>query len=133
MSNPDESIASDATPQPSQPFREELNLIPLQSRTVRAIALPPNFPETTQFPRYPFGTRCRWIPNPSTDWGTIIGQVYAPVETVELSDSQWSWLYLLLLDADSPSRTWLVADWVEEDSLELLPVPDQPTSSEEAA
>ncbi|MCU0550084.1 MAG: hypothetical protein MUC48_12110 [Leptolyngbya sp. Prado105] len=33
---------------------------------------------------------------------------------------QWSWLYLLLLDPDSPSQQWLLADWVEEEQLELL-------------
>ena len=41
MPNSDDPITSDSTP---QPFREELNLIAWQGRTVRTIAPPPDLP-----------------------------------------------------------------------------------------
>lgn len=92
---------------------------------LRSIALPLAFPKTVAVPKYPVGARCGWIPTPQTDWGTVIGQVYAPHLTDAQSAPQWSWLYLLLLDPDSPSRGWIAADLVSEEDLELL-APEQP-------
>lgn len=87
----------------------------------RAVNLPSGFPEPLTIPRYSIGMHCRWIPSPQTDWGTVIGQVYAPDSATEPGNSQWSWLYLLLLDPDSPSCGWVDVDWVSEEDLELLP------------
>lgn len=105
----------------SPSVRDEFDLIPWQSKAQRAIELPLNFPEAVSVPRYALGTRCRWIPMPETDWGTIIGQVYTPQESQGAEIPQWSWIYLLLLDSSSPSHQWLLADWVDEEDLELLP------------
>ncbi|PSB14777.1 hypothetical protein C7B61_18385 [filamentous cyanobacterium CCP1] len=71
-----------------------------------------------QQPKYTIGDRCRWIPMTTTDWGTIIGQVFAPVETSQSLSPQWIWFYLVLLDPDSPSRPWVITDWAEENDLE---------------
>jgi len=83
-----------------------------------------DLPNQIAIPQYSCGSRCRWIPNPNTDWGTIIGLMYLPCETAD-ADPQWGWVYLLRLDWDSPSRAWVSTDWVEEDQLEPLnsPVP----------
>lgn len=97
------------------PVCNGLNLLPWQNGDVEAT--PPNF-TTARQAKYPLGTRCRCVPTPQTDWGTVIGQIYAPDQK---NSHQWSWLYLLLLDSDSPSRGWIVADWVDEEDLELLP------------
>lgn len=99
----------------------DLNLVTWQGNKRPPVILPVGFPADTKLPKYALGDRCRWIPNPNTDWGVVIGQIYAPAATEPPCDSQWLWLYLLLLDADSPSRQWLMADWVEEQELERLP------------
>ena len=78
------------------------------------------FPEHVLVPKYSVGDRCRWIPLPETEWGTIIGLVYMPGSSDKQSSLQWVWVYLLLLDLDSPSRGWVDADWVEEEDLELF-------------
>lgn len=87
----------------------------------QAIALPPNFPKTVAAPKYSLGARCRWIPTPQTDWGTVIGQIYTPDPISQNGTTEWSWLYLLLLDLDSPSQSWVIVDWVSEANLEPLP------------
>lgn len=127
MPNSHHSSASNSLPEPSELSSHSpsaassgVNLAAWQSRELSPIALPVGFPENVQIPKYSLGDRCRWIPNPQTDWGTIIGQIYTSIETGH-PESQWSWLYLLLLDADSPSRPWIAADWVEEEVLEQLP------------
>lgn len=97
-----------------------------QNRELNATHAPDKVPGTIQEPKYAIGDRCRWIPNPSTDWGTIIGYVYPLHQTKQQSDSQRSWLYLLLLDTDSPSRRWITADWVDEEDLEPLSPPRIP-------
>jgi hypothetical protein len=99
---------------------DRFGLFSWDSQALPALSLPPNFPETTSCPKYQMGSRCRWIPNPHTDWGTIIGQIYSPYRLDPSSEVRWSWLYLLLLDPDSPSQQWLVADWVEEEQLEVI-------------
>ncbi|WP_225895243.1 hypothetical protein [Leptolyngbya sp. NIES-2104] len=110
-----------ATPseQPESQF-SRLNLPMLQAKEFGGLALPADFPNTISLPKYPVGSRCRWIPTPATDWGIVIGQTYIP-SRAEAALTQWAWSYLLLLDADSPSRQWLVADWVDEADLEFFP------------
>jgi hypothetical protein len=87
------------------------------------------FPETATTPKYPIGHRCRWIPMTTTDWGTIIGQVFAPIGTNQTDIPQWGWLYLVFLDPDSPSRSWVVAEWAEEDDIELLKLSESNSTS----
>ena len=58
---------------------------------------------------------------PQTDRGTVIGQIFIPEQVADHETPQWTWVYLLLLDVDSPSRKWVVADWVGEQDLEPLP------------
>lgn len=98
-----------------------LNLPRLQAKALSGFALPPGFPNTIGLPKYPVGSRCRWVPTPATDWGIVIGQAYIP-SRVEAASTQWDWSYLLLLDDDSPSRQWLLADWVDETDLEFFPL-----------
>lgn len=84
---------------------------------------PPSLPSPPQFvvpPKYAIGARCRWIPRQHTDWGQVIGHVCLPSVENSNETPQWSWTYLLLLDSDSPSRSWVVADWVDEEHLEIL-------------
>lgn len=85
---------------------------------------PPDF-GAAQLPKYSVGSRCRSSPQSLSEWGTIIGQIYAPVfkdsDRARQKTDQWSWIYLVLLDIDSPSRGWIIADWVDEEDLELLP------------
>ncbi|MBD2463955.1 hypothetical protein H6G89_23415 [Oscillatoria sp. FACHB-1407] len=83
---------------------------------------PLDFPKQIPAPRYAVGTRCRWIPQPSTDWGIIIGHILLPSETTPHQGADWRWSYLLMLDNSSPSRRWTVMDWVSEDDLELFPM-----------
>ncbi|BAU13948.1 hypothetical protein LEP3755_44910 [Leptolyngbya sp. NIES-3755] len=111
-----------ATPseQPETQF-SPLNLPRLQARALSGCALPPGFPNTIGLPKYPVGSRCRWIPTPATDWGIVIGQAYVPSKSEDTTLTQWAWSYLLLLDVDSPSRQWLLADWVDETDLEFFP------------
>lgn len=91
------------------------------SENIRPLDLPPGFPQSVASPKYQIGERCRWIPTQNTDWGSIIGHVYLPRSDSSYERPQWSWIYLILLDADSPSRDWIAADWVGEEDLEILP------------
>jgi hypothetical protein len=100
------------------------NLTVLQFSEFNSCKLPAEFPEMASAPQFSLGSRCRWIPNPNTDWGTVIGHVYIPTNH-DRASSEWSWLYLLLLDVDSPSRQWVAVDWVGEEDLELLPSPPE--------
>jgi hypothetical protein len=111
-----------ATPseQPEAQF-SHLNLPILQARELSGLDLPPGFPNAIGLPKYPVGSRCRWVPMPATDWGIVIGQAYAPSKLDDAASTRWDWSYLLLLDADSPSRQWLLADWVDEADLEFSP------------
>jgi hypothetical protein len=88
------------------------------------VIIPPDF-AAAQVPKYSIGSRCRLVSQPCSEWGTIIGQIYAPVfkdlDKARQKTDRWSWIYLILLDADSPSRGWIIADWVDEEDLELLP------------
>ena len=97
-----------------------LNLPVLRSKAFAVIGLPADFPKAVSSPKYSIGCRCQWIPTPATDWGTVIGQIYIPNSTEGKTADRWIWAYLLLLDPDSPSRQWLVTDWVDEENLEPL-------------
>ncbi|WP_156518864.1 hypothetical protein [Phormidesmis priestleyi] len=97
-----------------------MNTVLRRSRELSFIQAPGELPENIHLPKYEIGDRCRWVPMTSSDWGTVIGQVLAPVQTAQPNSSQWSWLYLILLDADSPSRPWVTTEWAEEDDIERL-------------
>jgi hypothetical protein len=109
-------------PEAAHPRLHTLNLPVLRGTAFAGIDLPTYFPDVINLPKYPLGSRCRWVPNPATDWGTVIGQIYVPSRTEDKAATQWIWAYLLLLDSNSPSRQWLAADWVDEESLEPLPI-----------
>ncbi|PSB12910.1 hypothetical protein C7B76_21755 [filamentous cyanobacterium CCP2] len=102
------------------------------------VVIPPDF-AASQLPKYSIGSRCRLAPQTHSEWGTIIGQIYAPVfkdldKAGQKKIDRWSWIYLVLLDADSPSRGWIAADWVGEEDLELLSAgQDLPASNKSEA
>lgn len=101
----------------------EMDIASWRSRELSFSHAPHTLPESIQPPKYAIGDRCGWIPMNSTDWGTIIGQVLAPVELVQPTTPQWIWIYLVLLDSNSPSRQWVTTDWAEEDDLERFDSP----------
>ena len=100
-----------------------MSIVSWRSRELNFTHSPDEFPENIRPPQYAIGDRCCWISLSTTDWGTIVGQVLAPVELDESTTLQWVWLYLVLLDLDSPSRQWVTTDWAEEDDLERLDLP----------
>lgn len=128
MSTPDPSSKSDSVQaklrdKPESTSSNIMNTALWQSRELNFIHVPDKLPENLQMPKYAIGDRCRWIPRNTTDWGTVVGQVLAPIEPVQPATSRWVWLYLVLLDLDSPSRQWVVTDWAEEGELERLHPP----------
>jgi hypothetical protein len=102
------------------------------SENIRPLGLPPGFPQSVASPKYQVGEQCRWIPTQNTDWGSIIGYVYLPRSDSSYERPQWSWIYLILLNADSPSRGWVTTDWVSEEDLEILPAEKAPSVSTES-
>jgi hypothetical protein len=60
------------------------------------------------------GSRVRWKPMPSTDWGRIAGMEYA----IHQPRNSWQPRYKVHLDPDSPSRAWIDSDWAWEWDLE---------------
>lgn len=87
-------------------------------------ALPTNFPAGIVV-TFAIGDRVRWIPLPSaTDWGTIVGLLYDWAEP----HHSWQPRYCVLLDADSPSREWTIADWAWQWDLEVF-TPTLPSQS----
>ncbi len=118
---PESQFVLESFPKSAHPRLNTLNLPVLRGTAFAGIGLPTHFPDGINSPKYPIGSRCRWVPNPATDWGTVIGQIYVPSRTENKAATQWIWTYLLLLDPNSPSRQWLVADWVDEENLEPLP------------
>lgn len=66
--------------------------------------------------KFQLGQRVCWIPQPSTDWGTIIGLEYEWSGTLE----SWQPKYCVLLDADSPSREWVDRDWAWEKDIQPI-------------
>ena len=78
--------------------------------------LPINFPDV-EMPHYSEGKTVRWksaIEN--SDFGIILGHFYA----YALHRCCWAWKYVVLLDKNSPSSAWCIADtaW-EEDLVEV--------------
>ncbi|NCR21303.1 MAG: hypothetical protein EWV49_00685 [Microcystis aeruginosa Ma_QC_Ch_20071001_S25] len=88
----------------------------------RQLPLPsdsPSFFLDARPPRFPFGSRLRWLPLDDlvlTDWGIVIGRFYGYAP----ESGRWLWCYLLLLDPDSPSARWCTVDTAWECDLELL-------------
>jgi hypothetical protein len=83
--------------------------------------LPINFKESGT-PCYKDGSCLRWIPSKGgVDWGMAIGHflAYAPHLCC------WSWKYIILLDSDSKSAAWVVADTAWQEDLEPLPPEDE--------
>lgn len=115
MSNPKEPLSN----------LSGLPLIAWQGNPAQSSCLPTGFPQSVAPPKLWIGSRCRW----GCDTGTIIGQVFTALEAIEESIGG-VWLYLLWLDAESPSRQWLIADWAEEDDLEPLQISTHSTTSE---
>jgi len=78
--------------------------------------LPGDFPQQVQIPKFQLGDRVQWQPQPSQDFGTIIGIQYAPASQLEV----WAWKYVIWLDRYSPSRAWVMSDTAWESDLEPL-------------
>jgi hypothetical protein len=80
----------------------------------RSIDLPKNFPNVDK-PRFCEGEKIRWIPQgEKTDCGVVLGRFYnyAPHQKI------WMWYYIIWLDKNSPSASWILADTAWEDDLE---------------
>ena len=81
-----------------------------------ATDLPTAFPDV-EMPQFLYGDRLRWKTNSNTtDWGIVIGRFYSFAPHC----CRWRWCYLICLDANSPSFTWVKADIAWEDDLEPL-------------
>jgi hypothetical protein len=130
----------------SRPFSGDENFSPSASlgcegtgllfgQNASVVVTLPDF-AAAQLPKYSIGNRCRLAPQTHSEWGTIIGQIYAPVfkdlDKARQKTDRWSWIYLILLDTDSPSRGWIIADWVDEEDLELLPAGQDLSASGES-
>lgn len=118
-----EPVQAEHLDEPASIPSSKMNTVSRQSRELNLSHTPDQLPEAIQSPKYAIGDRCRWLPANTADWGTIIGQVITPVEPVQFTTPQWVWLYLVLLDLDSPSRQWVTTDWAEEDDLERFHPP----------
>jgi hypothetical protein len=80
------------------------------------IAFPATFPDV-EMPRFLYGDRLCWIAQGETpDWGIVIGRFYSFAPHC----CHWRWCYLIWLDPDSPSSTWVKVDIAWEDDLEPL-------------
>lgn len=78
--------------------------------------LPNNFPDV-EMPHYSEGKTVRWKSAcENSDWGIVLGRFYAYAPHL----CRWSWKYVVLLDKNSPSSDWCVADvaW-EKDLVEV--------------
>lgn len=76
--------------------------------------LPSYFPNV-ETPHYSEGKTVRWksnIENP--DFGIVLGHFYAYASHL----CRWDWKYVVLLDKNSPSSAWVVADVAWEEDLE---------------
>ena len=93
------------------------------STSLASLHLPPptaallaTFPDV-EVPKFLYGDRLRWLSNGETsDWGVAIGRFYSFAP----HHGCWRWCYLIWLDPDSPSSTWVRADIAWEDDLEPL-------------
>jgi hypothetical protein len=105
----------------SQPSRGHWNLVSLRVKDLELVNQPECLPQELEVPKYDIGSRCQWVPPTElTDRGTIIGRAFLPFGKTEQGCLSWSWLYLVFLDPDSPSRSWVVAEWAGEDDIEVL-------------
>ena len=83
--------------------------------------LPINFKDSAT-PCYKDGESLRWIPSKGgVDWGMAIGRFLAYTPHL----CRWSWKYIILLDSDSKSAAWVVADTAWQEDLEPLPPEDE--------
>jgi len=68
--------------------------------------LPSNFPNL-ETPDYAEGKTVRWKSAlENSDWGIVLGRFYAYAPHL----CRWTWKYVVLLDSNSPSEEWCVAD-----------------------
>ncbi|MBD2014318.1 hypothetical protein H6F96_10075 [Microcoleus sp. FACHB-53] len=75
--------------------------------------LPNNFPDV-EMPHYSEGKTVRWFSAiENSDWGIILGRFYAYAP----HRCCWAWKYVVLLDKNSPSEEWCVADVAWENDL----------------
>jgi hypothetical protein len=76
--------------------------------------LPNNFPDV-EMPHYSEGKIVRWTStSKNPDWGIILGRFYAYAS----HRCRWSWKYVVLLDKNSPSSAWCLAEEAWEEDLE---------------
>jgi len=79
--------------------------------------LPNSFPYKAKTPSFLYGDRLRWRNSDSnTDWGIVIGRFYSFAPHLYC----WSWSYLIWLDKDSVSATWISTDIAWEEDLEPM-------------
>lgn len=83
--------------------------------------LPEDFPDGATTPSFLYGDRLKWRPLPEeyeTDTGVVIGRFY----TYAANRRQWTWKYLILLDKESYSAQFCIADTAWEHHLEAVTV-----------
>ncbi len=100
----------------SLPNEDLLSFLVNRETSRRSIELPSNFPDVDK-PCFYDGQKLRWIPQgEKSDWGVAIGRFYnyAPHRRC------WMWCYLIWLDKNSPSASWILADTAWEEDLEPL-------------
>ncbi|OKH53939.1 hypothetical protein NIES2101_09355 [Calothrix sp. HK-06] len=79
--------------------------------------LPEDFPDSAAMPSFLYGDRLQWRPlseEDETDTGVAIGRFYAYAS----NRHQWTWKYLILLDKESHSAQFCLADTAWEHHLE---------------
>lgn len=83
----------------------------------QSVALAEDFPRNSLSAYFQMGDKVRWKPiAEEPDWGMVIGRFYAYAQ----HRHHWSWKYVVWLDKNSPSSTWVVADVAWEEDLELF-------------
>ncbi len=93
------------------------------------IKLPANFPHSATTPRFLFGNHVRWqsiaeSQEDEIDQGVVIGSFYAYAP----HRACWNWKYMILLDAESYSIAFCVADIAWEEHLEAITTTKEETS-----
>ena len=83
-----------------------------------AIALPQPPPLYLPLPRFQIGTWVYWKALKDSDFGHIVGLVWA----TEGSTQAIGYHYSVLLDKASFSRAFIELDWAFEDDLAVMPV-----------
>ena len=75
--------------------------------------LPNNFPDV-EIPHHSEGKKVCWKSAlKNSDWGIVLGRFFAYAPHL----CRWSWKYVVLLDKNSPSSDWCVADVAWENDL----------------